>query len=219
MIDKSEVLRYLKIKKQPDPETDRLIDQCIKECEEKAAPKHIYKICELSFNKTGVVAGGFQLPGEDIKNHLSGCSKAVLMAATLGIGIDSLINFYSVRDIGRSIVLDACATALIESVCDECEEIIKLRVEKSDINITTRYSPGYGDLPIEIQQNFINVLDTPRKIGLYCNQNSILIPRKSVTAIIGLGEKTRDFGAGKNGCNNCNLARDCSYRKDGQCGF
>ncbi len=36
--------------------------------------------------------------------------------------------------------------------------------------ITTRYSLGYGDLPIEIQSDFINLLNCPKEIGLTCQK-------------------------------------------------
>lgn len=217
LINKDEVVRYLRIKGKADPETERLVDECIKECEENANPRYFYKIYKLSFNQTGVSADGFELPGQDIKKHLSDCRRAALMAATLGIEIDKLINFYSVKDIGRSLILDACATAMIEAVCDECQEKIRVEAGNSGLNITERFSPGYGDLPIGIQPEFTRVLDTARKIGLHCSQNNILIPRKSVTAIIGLYESSRENEA-KSKCENCNLAESCGFRKDGRCG-
>jgi len=217
LIDKDEVIRYLRIKGKADPETERLVDECIKECEGKAKPRYFYRICGLSFKESGVLVDGLKLPGQDIKKHLSGCSKAALMAATLGIEMDRLINFYLVKDIGRSLILDACATAMIEAVCDECQEKIREEAENLGFNITDRFSPGYGDLPIEIQSEFIRVLDTARKIGLHCSQNSILIPRKSVTAIIGLNESSRE-NIEESRCENCNLAESCGFRKDGRCG-
>lgn len=53
-------------------------------------------------------------------------------------------------------------------------------------DITFRYSPGYGDLPLDVQSSFLRALDAQKKIGLTVSENNLLFPRKSVTAIIGI---------------------------------
>ena len=82
---------------------------------------------------------------------------------------------------------------------------------------TWRFSPGYGDLPIEIQGEFLQVLDAPKRIGLYATANNILTPRKSVTAVIGLSENK--ISKGRRGCVICSMKDACPYRKRGEhCG-
>lgn len=62
----------------------------------------------------------------------------------------------------------------------------KKEVEKDKLNINWRYSPGYGNLDISIQRELLKSLDAERTIGLTASSHNILIPRKSVTAIIGV---------------------------------
>ncbi len=50
-----------------------------------------------------------------------------------------------------------------------------------------RFSPGYGDCPLSAQRSIVNsVLNATRLIGLTVTPTSLLIPTKSVTAVIGL---------------------------------
>ena len=133
--------------------------------------------------------------------------------ATLSAGVDGLLRQSQLRDLGRSLVLEACATAAIEEVCDRGEAMI--RGQYPGRVLTSRYSPGYGDLPVTVQGAFLALLDAPRRLGLCATGSSILTPRKSVTAVIGV----REAGAGNpedgRGCGVCRLRESCPYRKAG----
>lgn len=206
-IDKKEVLRYLRYKGNPDEKTDNLIDLCINEICLLAMPKTVYAIFDIDGETLQNTV--FTLCGNDIKNHLSGCRRCVLMAATLGIEIEQKVAQAQILDMTKALVLDACATAAIESVCDNlCQKIEK---EIFPFELTSRFSPGYGDFPIAIQKDLITVLDAGRKIGLTLTPENIMIPRKSVTAIMGITDKKRKART----CEICNLKDTCTYRKEG----
>ncbi|MBQ9096831.1 MAG: hypothetical protein IJY55_00350 [Clostridia bacterium] len=206
-IDKKEVLRYLGYKQNPDEKTDSLIDLCINEISLAASPKTVYAVFDIHGESLENTV--FTLCGNDIKNHLLGCSKCVLMAATLGGEVERKIAQAQVSDMAKALILDAVATAAIESVCDNlCVEIEK---EIAPLKLTTRFSPGYGDFPLEMQRDLISVLDASRKIGLTLTPENIMIPRKSVTAVMGITEKERVPTA----CGTCNLKDTCTYRKEG----
>jgi hypothetical protein len=83
---------------------------------------------------------------------------------------------------------------------------------------TWRFSPGYGDLPLDIQTEFLQILDAPKRIGLNTTANNILTPRKSVTAVIGLSQG--EISQGRRGCAICRMKDKCQYRKRGEhCGI
>ncbi|MBQ2799015.1 MAG: methionine synthase [Ruminiclostridium sp.] len=211
-IDKKEALRYLGINGKPDDNTKTLIDICERELLKSASPKFLFRIFEISdISENGIrlCDCNLILTGKAIARHLTGCKKAVLMCATLGGGADALIRKMQITDMARAVITDALASAFIEQVCDYAEGEIK----KSAIgfSLTDRFSPGYDDLPIELQKDFLLLLDAQKKIGLCATDNMLLTPRKSVTAIIGLSEGKRDSVSR---CDNCNLKASCQYRKD-----
>ena len=147
---------------------------------------------------------------------LTDCDRVVLMAATLGNGLELAIRRAQVRDMARAVVLDCCGSAAIEAVCDAAEREILTAVGAS-VYLTDRFSPGYGDLPISLQDTFLRQVDAHKQIGLTVTATNILTPRKSVTAIIGLANQpqTKRF----RGCAYCSMFETCAFRKAGKtCG-
>jgi cobalamin-dependent methionine synthase I len=124
------------------------------------------------------------LQGSDIKTHLNGCDEVIILAATLGLQVDELIRRTESSNMAEAVVLDALASEAIEQLCDTAEKEIQL----STINcqLSTRFSPGYGDFPLEVQGELLKLLGAKKKIGLYVSESNLLIPRKSVTAVIGV---------------------------------
>lgn len=165
-----------------------LLRKCEEDLINSANIRYCYKIFDIERkeNNISLVNTNLQLTGKAILSHLDNCSKAVLMACTLSDMVDKLINRYNITDMTSALIADAMASAMIEQVCNEVEEIIKKEINIK--NMTWRFSPGYGDLPIDIQQRFIQVINAEKQIGLTVTDSNILIPRKSVTAIIGISD-------------------------------
>lgn len=187
---------------------DVLMDECEKEILKKVNPKFLYIEKELPCE--GI------LHGNDIKSHLDGCEKAVMMCATLGADIDKLIRISQITDMAKAVVLDSFASVAIEQVCQKVDELIAEKYP--DYYLTFRFSPGYGDYPIELQKDFLRILDAPRKIGLAVNDSFMLVPTKSVTAVLGLSKNPIEQK--KRGCAVCNMRDKCKYRRNGEhCGF
>lgn len=151
------------------------------------------------------------LTGEDIRRHLSGCSDCVLLCATLGSEVDALIRRTQVTDMAKTLWLDAAASAAIEQVCDEVQLDIAQRLERS---LTTRFSCGYGDLPLSAQPHFLSCLDAGRKIGLHLSPSGMLVPIKSVTAVIGILPEGA-AASHSDSCSICNLRENCQLRRKG----
>lgn len=202
IIDRNQWLRRLGVKGEADERLAASLDQCEKELLKAARPQGIYRFAGLEELK---------LKGEAIKKHLEGCFEMAVMAATLGAGVDRLLRTSQIRDMAQAVLLDCGASVLIEQVCDDLGEQISCNAEGF---LTGRYSPGYGDLPIETQDALIDFLDGPRKIGLTVNESHIMIPRKSVTAIIGIGRQpVKGYLAT---CSQCTLRDICTLRKEGK---
>lgn len=217
-ISYNEVLHYLGYKGQEaDENTMGLIDDCIAELGSIVQKKYIYDFFDLTKKDEQIILPGSILafPGRDIKRHLQYSVRCAVMAVTLGLEVDKRIAFYSKIDLSRGMVLDACASAAVEDLCDQVEDEIRIQVSCEGLYATSRYSPGYGDFPLEMQHKIIATLDTYRKIGLTVTESSLLVPRKSVTAVVGLQENPPDRNRVSTKCETCgNL--DCVLRRDGK---
>ena len=215
-IPEGEVLRYLGAAGRDPAPLLPLVRECCRELLATARPRWIWRSLKCQAGPEGILLeGGLLLPGGDLKQLLAGCGEAVLLAATLSQEVDSLLRRSQLTDLSRSLVLESCATAAIEEVCDRGEKIIAEALPGK--SLTRRFSPGYGDLPVTIQRDFLALLDAPRKIGLCATGSSILTPRKSVTAVLGVREPGAQEAASpegcQKGCQNCSLKNSCPYRK------
>ena len=186
---------------------DVLMDECEKAVLEKASPKYLYVEKDLPCPQI--------MGGKDIESHLNGCEKAIVMCATVGSGVDKLIRISQISDMARAVVMDSLASVAVEQVCNAFDKIIAEKY--SDYNMTFRFSPGYGDYPIELQKIILQMLDAPKKIGLCTNDNFLLTPTKSVTAVLGLSKNPIERK--KRGCAICNMRETCKFRRKGlHCG-
>ncbi|KAJ51053.1 hypothetical protein BD780_002521 [Clostridium tetanomorphum] len=215
-ISKEEVLRYLGVKGSIEDNITSLIYDCTEELKKIIRFKVTYKVFTMKTEKEEVLLRNckLKLKGESIINHLKYCNDCVLFAATLGGEVDKKINYYERISMSKAIILDACATVAIEEGCDFVEdEIRKIAIEQGK-EITFRFSPGYGDLDLSIQESFIQTVEAYKNIGLTVSAHNILIPRKSVTAIIGFTPK--DKKKEKKSCIRCNRYSNCQFKKVGE---
>lgn len=217
-IDKEEALRYMGQRSEPGEVLSGLLERCERELLSAAAPVFTYRVFDIRESAEGIEVCGtaLVLKGNDIREHLEGCGRAVLMCATLGAAVDALIRKAEITDISAAFAMDALASAAIEQVCRKADEAIRCALPESFF--TWRFSPGYGDFPLDTQRDLLNVLNAQRLIGLCLENSNILIPRKSVTAVAGVSD--RELPPKKRGCVCCNMAAVCNFRKrGGHCGF
>jgi hypothetical protein len=176
-IDRREALMLLNVRGETPPDITALLDKYEPLLLGVISPRWVYE--------TYQIGADLMLRGSDIKSHLKDCNKIIIFAATLGLQADELIRQTEAADMAGAVVLDALASAAIEQLCDAAEAEIKQKYKK----ITTRFSPGYGDFPLSVQGELLKFLNAEKKIGLYVNSANLLIPKKSVTAVIGCRER------------------------------
>jgi len=174
-INRKTALEFLGVKGDVPDDITALIEKYEPLLLEKITPRYVYIV-----KKREQISA--LLKGEDIKEHLKNCDNIILLAATAGLACDELIRYTETHDMAGAVVLDALASAAIEQICDRAEYEIKRKYGE----ITTRFSPGYGDFPLDVQKNLLAVLEAKKTIGLYSIESDMLLPRKSVTAVIGI---------------------------------
>lgn len=218
-MNRAEAFRYMGYKGGTIPQN---IEELANECEARLlaeiTPKFVWRVFDIENALEGVEVKNTSLvfKGKDIAEHLRGCERCVLLAATLGGGADAVIRAYEAGAMEKAVIADCLASAAIEQVCNAAER--EIQAQLGVYNFTWRFSPGYGDFPLDIQGEFLKVLDAGRRIGLSVSESLILLPRKSVTAVMGISKG--EISKGRRGCGCCDLNGQCEYRKRGShCGW
>lgn len=178
------ILRYLKIKSEPDNVTMQLINECMKEVQIICIPKRIYKICNVKLSTDGVYLDDVFFRGEKIIKRLRDCEKCAVFAVTLGTESDFLLRRYAISNPAKAVVMQSVLADYTEDICDIAEEDI--RRTNTDCELKLRFSPGYPGFPLEFQKDIFNMLDIQKRIGITLTDSYLMIPSKSVTAFLGL---------------------------------
>ena len=193
-----ETARYLGYSKlsAPDSQIASLIEQAATQMHKIINPKAVFQDFQLEItfspenqNQENPIIKlkdtNFQLQSKDLYNNLKNCHKVYLLACTLGPQVDSLIRKTQFTDQVMASVFQSTGAMYIEEVVDFANNQIA-QIEKNQNNFTRpRFSPGFGDVSLENQKHFFNLLPCS-KIGLSLMDTLIMAPEKSVTAFVGI---------------------------------
>lgn len=210
-MDRSEILRYLGASDSSGDALNEMIRRAEREIKQAANPRHLFRKFPIEVGKTSVRIGGTELISRNLAEHLQGCKEAFLFALTLGTGVDALIRRYTVSEIPFVPVLQACAAAYTEECADKAQRELEEYAAEHGLYLRPRYSPGYGDFSLESQKFFFAALDISKKIGVSLTESFLMIPFKSITAVIGLSSDPSLCHVGK--CMTC-TALNCPFRKE-----
>lgn len=216
-INRREICRYLGYgKEKPDQRTEKLMEECITELCRVISPRSMTRRFPLAFySEKKLDFGCFQVESADLAKNLTGCEEVILFAASLGIGPDFLLQRYSRLEMSRAVMLQAVSAAMIEAYCDEVNAELERKVNENGQHLSRRFSPGYGDFSLTHQMDLCRVLSAEKTVGITLTDSLLMLPSKSVTAVIGVGKfqmQEKHAGSGKCGC--CENM-ECLYRRIG----
>lgn len=215
-INTGEVFRYLGIRTEPDDRTRSLVERVLGEYLPLVRERTVSRSfgCETDgravtlLESDGKAAARFE--SADLARALSGCTGAVLFAATLGAECDRLMLRYEVNELAAAAAAQACGAACIERLCDCFCDTAQRDAREQGLYTRPRFSPGYGDFDLSAQKTVFELLQCQKKIGLTLTSSLQMTPSKSVSAIIGLSP-SRHCGAGR-GCGECS-DKECEFRR------
>lgn len=219
-----EVLRYLGHGGQDLDSTllDR-IEQGVQRCERELSPRFVWRVFDLVRRGSEFEVAGttLVLRGASMNSHLDGACGVALLAGTLGVQSEATLRLLGSTDPLGQLIYDAACTDLVEWGADRTQEEIVEYARAHALAHGMRYSPGYGDLSLDIQPVILDILQTPKRLGLTVTPQHLLVPTKSITALIGLypfADIAEDSVPGKSllGCAACALRETCQIRARGQ---
>lgn len=210
-IDKAEVLRYRGHRgADVPPRTDRLAQEMTDSIYSHISPRHIAGRFSVTQTQNGILLeNGLLLQGQDIRKHLAGCDECYIICATVGVQADGFIRSQLAMGSIYGLMADAAATAAIESYCDKVESDLRTELKKENRFLTWRYSPGYGDFPFTQQPDILSLLQADKLIGVSCTDSCLMIPAKSVTAVMGIA-KTKPADKTRS-CDRCPNRENCNF--------
>lgn len=210
--NRREILRYLGYGGQEADDTIReIIDSCVEELKAAVNPKHLSREFPLDLQEKGIDGGCFFTESRNLRRNLEDCTGILVFAATLGTGADYLLRRYSRVKMSRAVILQAAAAALLEEYCNlACGELAEA-YKKKGLFLRPRFSPGYGDFPLDVQPKLLDALEAGKRLGIKLTDSLLMMPSKSVTAVMGISRKP--VRCRLEGCEACGK-KDCLYRRE-----
>lgn len=168
-------------------ETRCSVDQMIKEAVLLCEPKACYDRFPILLNDgKKIVLEKKEIISSDFCRVMEGCSQLILFGSTIGLPLMEERERLMTRDITRAVVYDAVGSEMVEEAAEYMHSFLGRLVSKEGMKVTgRRFSPGYGDLALEIQKEIFQWIE-PEKIGIRLTESCLMIPEKSVTAFIGV---------------------------------
>lgn len=146
-----------------------------------ANPRAAYVSSQIKISGSIIDFGYMTLESSNLAANLAGCGEAYVFVATLGVDVDRMIEKYSRVMQSKALVCDTVASYMIEGFCDYLNGLLVPKEQSKP-----RFSPGYGDLSLLSQEKILSCLDATKKIGVALTDSFMMVPSKSVSAIIGV---------------------------------
>lgn len=212
-IPEKEVRRYMGLRGPVDisPDTDAMIKKAIGALEKDCSPKYVSRAFPVTVEGNEVRFADVVIKSRSLARNLAGCTQCVLFAATAGHFCDMLVKRASVTSSAYASCCQAAGAAAIEAYCDLINDKIKDEYEAKGLFARPRFSPGYGDLPLENQKDWFRLLDITRNTGIELTGSLLMVPTKSVTAIIGLSPDR--LPCVRQGCESCTMSSACTFSR------
>jgi len=179
-VSRAEIARYMRLgRAKPTGALEERVDELLAKAQSVIRPARTWRRAGMD-----ELGRHFDIEGS-IAKHLEGCHAAYLVCGTIGAPFDAFQRRESVASGANALIAQAIGAAMIEEWMDEtCAEIAR-GLEPGE-RLISRYSPGYGDFPLSAQRTLLALLDAPRTVGVSLTDSLLMVPSKSVSAIIGV---------------------------------
>ena len=198
------------------PDMQERINKAVDQVSAQSHPRIITKEYPVRINGNVITIYNdteeVNMESDALARNLKGCCGALLLAATIGPACDMLVRRASITSAADAAIYQAAGAAAIEAFLDDMNDKIKADYEAQGLFLRPRFSPGYGDLKLDHQKDWFRLLDISKQIGVELTDSLLMVPTKSVTAIIGIGiDKAKTSCSG---CSGCNKKDTCNYSKE-----
>ncbi len=143
--------------------------------------------------------------GKIIGRQLHGAEEYVFFICTTGGEFQTLLEqIQADGDIVRTFIADAVGSVLAERMADFMERKLQETLGTMRWHHTNRFSPGYCGWHVSQQKKLFGLFNTEAPCGVELSESCLMMPIKSVSGVIGVGEKVRhrDYS-----CGLCNQKR------------
>ncbi len=148
--------------------------------------------------------------GEGAVARLDCAASVVAVVCTLGVGADRRVTALLDVDPLLAFALDGLGSAACERLATGiCADIGRAAAAAGN-GVTERLSPGMIGWPLHEAQHQLFALVAPGPIGVALMPSGQMIPRKSLSFVVGVGARVR----AQEQCGACGVRHRCTFRSN-----
>ena len=186
-------LGYPQGRRRDNSEVNRIFDEEIERAPKLFKSQGVFRFLEVASKDEELITfkkSSFLIKSKQVVKMLNGSDLVIVFMVTIGPlleqEVDKLMNQ---GEMTRGVILDAIGSETADAVAEELHKVmLKQMAEEQGFSVTPRFSPGYGDWPVTVQKDLLE-LCSGELIGISVNESSLMIPRKSVSAVFGWVKK------------------------------
>ena len=152
---------------------------------------------------------GGVLTGPLVAQHLRSAQQVVVLACTIGDALERVISEAMSEDPVRGLALDGLGSAAAEGLAAAAAAHFEDQARAQGLHTTIPLSPGMVGWPVEEGQAEIFSLVDGGEAGISLTSGGMMVPRKSISLVLGVG---KDVAAAGKACDFCNLRETCRYQ-------
>ncbi len=166
------------------------------------------------FQQDGITFDGGFFAGPLVAKAFAGADDLVLALCTIGRELEGRIAGLMDTDMMHAIALDGAGTAAVGEVSRLIREQIGSIAKSAGLKAGMEANPGQEGWPIEQQRTLFNIIPAG-EIGVELTESCLMIPRKSVTFVIGIGGGMCSDAVS---CEFCSKREHCQWRSESRGG-
>ena len=149
------------------------------------------------------------LSGPLIAQHLAGARRIIAMLCSIGDQLESVSNELFKSDPLHAMALEGVGTAAVEALGTLACSYFENQTPQDGLHPSIPLSPGMVGWPVDPGQKQVFDLLDAGQIGVHLNANLMIVPRMSMTQVLGFSEQPSFEGRT---CDYCNLRETCRYQ-------
>jgi len=151
------------------------------------------------------------LKGQLIKNHLVGAEKVIVLLCSIGNEIEKRLSEVATSNLLYGLAIHGVGSAAVESLANAACEYFTKQAKKIGMCTTIPISPGMNGWSLhEGQKQIFSLFNRIDPLDIKLNDQGIMVPKKSLSMVVGVGKKVNIKGRT---CDHCNMKDICRHKK------
>jgi cobalamin-dependent methionine synthase I len=170
-------------------EANRIFWEEVKNAPSLLHPVGVFRLLRVRSKEDDSITfrnSAFVIRSRQVARMLMDSEWVAIFMVTIGSVLEEEVKRrFDQQEMAGAVILDAIGSETTDTVADRMHRVVlKEMAEEKGFSVTPRFSPGYGDWPVTVQGEVLDVCGG-HKVGISVNESYLMIPRKSVSAVLG----------------------------------